>query len=45
MEINSKKEAKQLLKETIAVVCLEKENDIVYLFHRHSDEVGTIKST
>ncbi|WP_429654214.1 YxiF family protein [Bacillus atrophaeus] len=44
MEISSNKEAKQLLKETIAAVCLEKENDIVYLFHRQSDEVGTIKS-
>ncbi|MDN0191732.1 reverse transcriptase [Bacillus stercoris] len=41
----SKKEAKQLLKETIITVGSERINDIVYLFHPQSDEVGAIKST
>ncbi|MFT4398757.1 reverse transcriptase [Bacillus sp. SW14] len=45
MKVNSKKEAKQLLKETIVTLGSESINDIVYLFHPHSDEVGAIKST
>ncbi|MCY8489164.1 reverse transcriptase [Bacillus atrophaeus] len=45
VEVSNKKEAEQLLKEIIITVGSERINDIVYLFHPHSDEVGAIKST
>ncbi|MED1227906.1 reverse transcriptase [Bacillus nakamurai] len=45
VDISGRESAVPLMIETIAAVCSEREDDIVYLFHQYSDEIGAIKCT